>query len=84
MKENLIHARTCVYNINYHAVLTSLASRFIVEWMERSASAAVRQGPAGRVNKNNHVYRMYQKLGFQVMREQSEGYLRVLALQERI
>lgn len=34
------------------------------------------------VNKDNYAYRMYQKLGFQVLREQDEDYLMVLALQE--
>lgn len=34
------------------------------------------------VNKDNYAYRMYQKLGFHVLREQDEDYLMVLALQE--
>lgn len=34
------------------------------------------------VNKDNYAYRMYQKLGFQVLQEQDEDYLMVLALQE--
>lgn len=34
------------------------------------------------VNKDNYAYRMYQKLGFQVLREQEEDYLMVLELQE--
>lgn len=34
------------------------------------------------VNKDNYAYRMYQKLGFQVLREQDEDYMMVLALQE--
>ena len=34
------------------------------------------------VNKDNYAYRMYQKLGFQVIREQDEDYLMVLELQE--
>lgn len=34
------------------------------------------------VNKDNYVHRMYQKLGFQVIREQDEDYLMVLELQE--
>ena len=34
------------------------------------------------VNKDNYAYRMYQKLGFHVIREQDEDYLMVLELQE--
>lgn len=34
------------------------------------------------VNKDNYAYMMYQKLGFQVLREQDEDYMMVLALQE--
>ncbi len=33
------------------------------------------------VNKDNYAYRMYQKLGFQVIKEQDEDYLMVLDLQ---
>lgn len=33
------------------------------------------------VNKDNYAYRMYQKLGFQVIREQDDDYLMVLELQ---
>lgn len=32
------------------------------------------------VNKDNYAYRMYQKLGFHVLREQDEDYLMVLSL----
>ena len=34
------------------------------------------------VNKDNYAYRMYQKLGVQVLREQDEDYMMLLALQE--
>lgn len=34
------------------------------------------------INKDNYAYRMYQKLGFQAIREQDEDYLMVLELQE--
>lgn len=30
------------------------------------------------VNKDNYAYRMYEKLGFQVIREKDEDYLMVL------
>ncbi len=33
------------------------------------------------VNKDNYAYRMYQKLGFQVIKEQDDDYLMVLELQ---
>lgn len=34
------------------------------------------------VNKDNYAYRMYQKLGFQVIQEQDEDYLMALELKE--
>lgn len=34
------------------------------------------------VNKDNYAHMMYQKLGVQVLREQDEDYMMVLALQE--
>lgn len=35
------------------------------------------------VNKDNYAYQMYQKLGFQVVKEQDEDYLMVLKLREQ-